>query len=409
MQKLNINIEKIRQDFPILNQKINGYPLVYFDNAATTQKPKVVIETVNELYTKYNGNIHRGVHFLSQKSTEFYENARKKVAAFINAPSEKNIIFTKGATESINFIAFSLSNFFQANDEIIISEMEHHANIVPWQFLAQTKNIKIKYLPINDNFALEYEKLDNLISDKTKLISIIHVSNTLGTINDIKKIIEKAKTHNIPVLIDAAQSIQHIKIDVQHLGCDFLAFSGHKIYAETGIGVLYISDKWLDKLQPYQFGGDMIEEVDFLKSKYAEPPYKFEAGTQNYVAAASLGAAIDYLNSHNFEKLFEYEQQLHNYALDKIKEIEEITVYAANQPKCSVISFNLKDNHPDDVATLLNNFGIQVRSGKHCTHPLLKKLGLEQGTVRISLSFYNTFEEIDYFNEKIKKVISMLK
>ncbi len=406
---MDFQINKIRKDFSILSQKIYGKPLVYFDNGATTQKPDIVIDTVAEFYKNYNANIHRGVHFLSNKSTDLYEQARKTVQKFVNARHSHEIIFTKGTTDSINLVANSFGELLDEGDEIILSIMEHHSNIVPWQLLAQRKNLKIKVIPMTDDYQLDFAEYQKMFTEKTKLVSIMHVSNSLGTINPIKKFINYAHIKGVKVLIDAAQSIQHLKIDVQKLDIDFLAFSGHKIYAETGIGVLFGKTELLEKMPPYQGGGDMIKDVSFEKTTYAELPLKFEAGTSNYAGAISLKTAIDYIESLNIEKIACYEGKLTDYAIEKIQNIDGITVYATSKPnKTSVVSFNIEGLHHFDIGTMLDKLGIAVRTGGHCTHPLMKRLGIT-GTVRASLAFYNTFDEIDYFAESLKRVVKMLK
>jgi len=406
---MKLDIYKIRQDFPILHQSINGYPLIYFDNAATTQKPLKVIKAISEFYLKYNANIHRGVHYLSNIATNFYEQARKTVQHFINAKYEYEIIFTRGTTESINLIAHSFAQkFISKGDEIIITEMDHHANIVPWQQIANIYQAKIKIVPITEDFQLDFEKYKKLFSDKTKIVALPHLSNSLGTINPIKKFIDFAHKHNVAVLIDAAQSIQHHNIDVQKLDCDFLVFSGHKIYAETGIGVLYGKEKWLEQLPPYQFGGDMIKEVSFEKTIFEDLPLKFEAGTTNFVGAFSLKNAIDYILDIGLDNIFNYETQLINYAIDKISDIDGIQIYATKQTnKTSVLSFNIQGIHNYDLGMILNQMGIAVRTGKHCTHPLMNRLNIP-GTVRASFAFYNTFEEIDKLVDGITKAKRML-
>ena len=406
---MEFDIKKIRADFSILSEKIYDKPLVYLDNAATTQKPDVVIDAVVDFYKKFNSNIHRGNHYLSQIATQKYEEARHKIKNFINAKSEKEIIFTKGTTDGINLIASSFGQLLKKDDEIIISTMEHHANIVPWQFLVEKIGVKIKVIPMTDDFQLDYPKFMKLFSEKTKLVSVIHVSNTLGTINPVKKIIDFAHFKNVPVLIDAAQSIQHKKIDVQELDCDFLVFSGHKIYAETGIGVLYGKEKLLNELPPYQGGGDMIKEVSFEKSTYADLPFKFEAGTANFVGAYSIGIAIDYLENIGIEKIACYEGKLYDYALERLQQIDDIELYTTSKMnKISAISFNVKGLHHFDVGTMLDKFGVAVRTGTHCTQPLNNILN-QTGTVRASFSFYNTFDEINVFIESLKRVIKMLK
>ncbi|MBQ9214906.1 MAG: cysteine desulfurase [Bacteroidales bacterium] len=403
-----MNINELRKDFPILSQKIYGHNLVYLDNAATTQKPQCVLDSVMKFYTVYNSNIHRGVHYLSEKATEIYENARLKVKDFINAKSRSEIIFTKGSTEAINTLAYSFSlQYIKPGDELIISEMEHHSNIVPWQLYAQNKGAVIKVLPFDDNGELLLDKLESLITEKTKIICVTFVSNTLGTVNDIEKIIKKAHEHNIPVLVDAAQAIQHLKIDVQRLDCDFLALSGHKIYAETGIGILYGKEKYLEELPPYQGGGDMIKNVSFEKTSYAELPLKFEAGTSNFVGAGSLHTALDYVDRIGIENISQHEKQLLDYATNKVEEIGGITIYGRAKNKVSVLSFNVDGAHNYDVGMILDKLGIAVRTGQHCTEPIMTHFSIP-GTVRASFALYNTFEEVDRLVEGIKRAKKML-
>ena len=403
-----MNINELRKDFPILSQKIYGHNLVYLDNAATTQKPQCVLDSVMKFYTVYNSNIHRGVHYLSEKATEIYENARLKVKDFINAKSRSEIIFTKGSTEAINTLAYSFSlKYIKPGDELIISEMEHHSNIVPWQLYAQNKGAVIKVLPFDNNGELLLDKLESLITEKTKIICVTFVSNTLGTVNDIEKIIKKAHEHNIPVLVDAAQAIQHLKIDVQRLDCDFLALSGHKIYAETGIGILYGKEKYLEELPPYQGGGDMIKNVSFEKTTYAELPLKFEAGTSNFVGAGSLHTALDYVDRIGIENIFQHEKQLLDYATNKVEEIGGITIYGRAKNKVSVLSFNVDGAHNYDVGMILDKLGIAVRTGQHCTEPIMTHFSIP-GTVRASFALYNTFEEVDRLVEGIKRAKKML-
>lgn len=402
-----LDINKIRQDFPILNQKIYNKPLVYFDNGATTQKPQIVIDEIINCYTKLNSNIHRGVHFLSEQSTIKYETARETVRRFINAKSTGEIIFTKGTTEAINLVASSFSNkYLNTGDEVIISEMEHHSNIVPWQLVCEQKDAKLKILPFDDNGDLQIDKLDNLITEKTRIISVTHISNSLGTINSVKKIIEIAHSRNIPVLLDAAQSIQHLLIDVQELDCDFLAFSGHKIYSETGIGILYGKEKILEELPPYQGGGDMIKNVSFEKSTWADLPLKFEAGTSNFVGAISLGKAINYLENIGLKNIAEYESSLLEYATKKLSSIDDFKIFGTSKKKSGIISFNLKGIHNYDVGMMLDKMGIAVRTGTHCTEPVMKHFNIP-GTVRTSFAFYNTFDEIDALYDGILKVIKI--
>ncbi len=404
-----LDIKKIRKDFPILNTKVYDRDLVYLDNGATTQKPQIVIDAVVDAYSKYNSNIHRGNHFLSITQTEMYENARKKVQHFLNAKTDKEIIFTKGTTEGINMLATTFSEFLQKDDEIIISTMEHHANIIPWQVLRDKIGVKINVISLDADFQLDMEVFHSFLNPKTKLISIVHASNTLGVINPIEKIIEAAHQRQIPVIVDAAQSVQHTKIDVQKLDCDFLVFSGHKIFAETGIGVLYGKQEWLEKLPPYQTGGDMIKNVTFEKTEYAELPFKFEAGTTNFVAAHSLGVAIDYIQKIGLENIAKYEQELYDYTYDKLLEISDLDIYVTSQKnRAGALSFNVKGVHFFDIGSVLDKYGIAVRTGTHCTQPLVNSLGID-GTVRASLSFYNTYDEIDYFVKILPKVINMFK
>ncbi len=406
---MDFPVAEIRKDFPVLGQKIYGKPLVYFDNGATTQKPSVVIDAVAEFYRTTNSNIHRGTHFLSDKSTGLYEEARKKVQHYINAKHSHEIIFTKGTTDSLNLVASSFGQLLEEGDEVIISQMEHHSNIVPWQFLRDRKGIVLKVIPLTDNFQLDLEAFRKLFSERTKLVSVMHVSNSLGTINPIKKIINYAHIKNVPVLIDVAQSIQHVPIDVQALDIDFLAFSGHKIYAENGIGVLYGKSELLEKMPPYQGGGEMIKNVTIEKTTFADLPLKFEAGTNNYPAAVSLGKALEYVEKIGLNNISCYEGKLTDYAIEKLSQIEGVKIYATSQPnKTSVVSFNVEGLHPYDIGTMLDKYGIAVRTGNHCTQPLMTALGIT-GTVRASFSFYNTFEEIDYFCESLERVIKMLK
>ncbi len=403
-----MNINDIRKDFPILNQKIYGHDLVYFDNAATTQKPQCVLDSIMKFYTQYNSNIHRGVHYLSEKATEIYEAARMKVKEFINAKSRTEIVFTKGSTEAINTLAYSFSQrYINAGDELIISEMEHHSNIVPWQLYAESRGAVIKVLPFDDNGELLLDKLESLISQKTKIVCVTFASNTLGTVNDVERIIKTAHSHGIPVLVDAAQAIQHIKIDVQKLDCDFLALSGHKIYAETGIGILYGKEKFLDEMPPYQGGGDMIKNVSFAKTTYAELPLKFEAGTSNFVGAGSLHTALDYVDSIGLENIAAHEAEILTYATQKVEQIGGITIYGRAKNKVSVLSFNIDGAHHYDTGMILDKLGIAVRTGTHCTEPIMQHFGIT-GTVRASFALYNTFEEVDRLVEGIVRAKKML-
>lgn len=403
-----LDINSIRLDFPILSTKVYGKNLIYFDNGATSQKPKCVIEKIEKVYCNNNANIHRGVHFLSQEATDLTENARQKVQSFINAAHPHEIIWTKGTTEAINLVASSFCQAFcKEGDEIIVTVMEHHSNIVPWQLQADIKGIVLKVIPINDKGELIIEDLKKLISPKTKLISVAHVSNVLGTINPIEDIINIAHNSNIPVLVDAAQSIQHLPIDVQKLDCDFLVFSGHKVYGPTGTGVLYGKEEWLNKLPPYQGGGEMIERVSFKKTTFNELPFKFEAGTPNYVDLIALGTAIDYVKAVGLNNIKQHEDELLEYATKRLtSEIKNITIYGTSAHKSSTISFLIKGIHHYDVGMLLDKMGIAVRTGHHCAQPLMEYLGIE-GTVRVSFSFYNTTDEIDKFIDGLKKVEQM--
>lgn len=404
---MTIDINKIRKDFPILEEKIHGKALVYFDNAATTQKPRQVIEKLNEYYYKYNSNIHRGVHYLSNKSTDGNENARGIVQNFINAKHSHEVIFTSGTTDSINLVANSFGDrYISDGDEVIVSEMEHHSNIVPWQLLCERKKAKLKVLPFNDRGELMVEKLDDLISNRTKIIALNHISNSLGSINPIREVIEIAHAKNVRVLVDAAQSIQHKKIDVQDLDVDFLVFSGHKIYGPTGIGVLYGKEELLNEMPPWKGGGEMIQEVSFEKTTYNELPFKFEAGTPNYIDAIGLGAAIEYVQNIGIEEIDAYEQELLEYATKKLLTIEGLKIYGTAAQKTSVISFLVEGIHFYDMGMLLDQLGIAVRTGTHCTEPVMKHFGID-GTVRASFSFYNTKEEIDVLYKGILKVCSM--
>ena len=404
---MSLNVNKIRTDFPILNQKVHGKDYVYLDNGATTQKPVTVIDAVSDFYRNTNSNIHRGVHYLSDQSTKAYEAVRKKVQNYINTKEESEIIFTKGTTDSINLVAFSFGEkFIHAGDEIIVSSMEHHSNLVPWQMLCERKNAKLRILPFDKNGELELDKLPGLLNEKTKLLAVTHVSNSLGTVNPVKEIIELAHKANVPVLIDGAQSIQHQKIDVQDLDCDFFVFSGHKIYAETGIGVLYGKEKWLQEMPPYQGGGDMVDHVTLEKTTYLDAPFKFEAGTSNYVGAVSLGVAIDYINNLGLENIAAHEAELLRYATEKLEAIEGLTIYGKAKKKTATISFLLKNIHHYDTGMILDKLGIAVRTGSHCTQPVMDALEIT-GTVRASFAFYNTFDDVDRLVEGILKVKEM--
>ncbi|MBB4035169.1 cysteine desulfurase/selenocysteine lyase [Dysgonomonas hofstadii] len=402
-----IDIEKIRADFPILSTTVYGKPLVYLDNGATTQKPKIVVETLEKIYYTTNANVHRGVHHLSQQATDLAEEARLEVQQFINAKHSKEVIFTKGTTESINLVAHSFcQQYCEEGDEIIISEMEHHANIVSWQLQETIRGIKLRVIPINEKGELKLDQFEQMISSRTKLVSIMHVSNVLGTINPVEKIIDIAHSHNIPVLLDAAQSVQHIEIDVQKLDCDFLVFSGHKIYGPNGVGVLYGKEEWLNRMPPYQGGGEMISQVSFNKTTFNELPFKFEAGTPDYPAVIALAEAIKYVKNIGLHSIKVYEDQLLQYCTDELMKIEDVRIFGTSDNKSSVISFLIGDIHHYDMGMLLDKMGIAVRTGHHCAQPLMEVLGVE-GTVRASLAFYNTGEEIDRFIESVKRVVNM--
>jgi len=404
---MSLNIQKIRDDFPVLNTKIYDKPLIYLDNSATTQKPKQVIDKITEVYTKYNSNIHRGVHFLSNKATEETENARKVVQQFINANRSCEIIFTRGTTEAINLVAYSFGEkFITQGDEIIVSEMEHHSNLVPWQLIAEKYGAKIVMLPFTDTGELQIEKLNSLITGKTKLIAVNHVSNSLGTVNPVKEIIEIAHAKNVKVLIDGAQAVQHIKVDVKELNCDFYVFSGHKIYAPTGIGVLYGKETLLDEMPPFMGGGEMIETVSFEKTTFNKLPFKFEAGTPNYTGSIALAEAIRYVTNLGIENIAQYETELLHYATNKLKTVPGLEIVGNAKNKTSVISFNIKGIHSYDVGMILDKLGIAVRTGTHCTEPVMSHYGIP-GTVRASFAFYNTKSEIDALYNGLIKVVEM--
>lgn len=405
---MNKTIDEIRADFPILSQTINGKPLVYFDNGATSQKPQVVIDAIKNYYCQYNSNVHRGVHHLSQVATQKYEQSRDVIQQFIGAQNREEVIFTKGTTDAINIVAFSWGrNFLNPGDEVIISTMEHHSNIVPWQIICDQQKAKLVVADINYDGELVLEALKNKINSRTKIIALTHVSNTLGTINPIKEIISYARGKGIPVLVDAAQSVPHMKIDVLDLDCDFLTFSGHKLFAPTGIGILYAKRKWLNEMSPYQGGGDMIKQVSFTETTYNDPPHKFEAGTPNISGAIALSSAIGYVLSVGYDFIEAQEEQLLRYATKKLQEIDGVEIIGNSAKKASVISFVLKPTHPFDVGTILDQLGIAIRTGHHCTQPLMDYYDIP-GTARVSFCFYNTIEEVDLFIEGLKKVKSML-
>ena len=402
-----VDLKNIRDSFPILDEKVNNHPLIYFDNGATTQKPQCVIDAINTYYTKENSNIHRGVHYLSQQATKSYEDARLLIKDYLNASSSQEIIFTKGTTDGINLVAYSLGDQFESGDEIMISGMEHHSNIVPWQLLCERKGLKLIVVPILENGELNMYAFDKLLSPKTKLIAITHVSNTLGTINPIKDIIKKGHDVGAKVLIDGAQSLQHFSIDLQELDCDFFVFSGHKVFGPTGIGVLYGKKEILDSMIPYQGGGDMIAKVSFEKTTYNDLPFKFEAGTPNIVGGIALGAAINFMSSVDKVALAKHEDDLLEYAQSQLIKINGLKIIGTASDKSSVVSFVVDNIHPFDIGTILDQLGIAVRTGHHCTQPLMDFYSIP-GTVRASFSLYNTKEEIDTFIKALVKGIQML-
>ena len=400
-------IDEIRADFPILSRKVYGKPLVYFDNGATTQKPNCVLDAVDEVYKSYNGNIHRGVHFLSDMSSEAYENAREKVRSFINADKREEVVFTSGTTGSINGIAFSFGErYIKAGDEIILSRLEHHANIVPWQMMCERRGAVLLVIPINDNGEVMLDEYYKLLSSRTRLVSVTQASNALGTVLPLKEIITAAHSINVPVLIDGAQGIQHGIVDLKEMDCDFYVFSGHKIYGPAGIGVLYGKEKWLSEMPPFQGGGDMVDKVTFEKTTYNELPFKFEAGTMNYPAAIGLASALDYVSSIGRENIATREKELLIYATGRLSTIKGLIIYGNSEKKISTISFHIKDIHQYDTGMILDKMGIAVRTGTHCAQPVMDRFGIN-GTVRASLCFYNTKEEIDTLADGIEKVKSM--
>lgn len=407
--KIKFNIDKVRNDFPILSQKVYGKQLVYFDNAATSQKPQQVIDCISKYYSEYNANIHRGVHYLSQKASQAYDDVRVKTQQFINAASEKEIIFVRGTTEAINLVASTYGRKnIKAGDEIIISAMEHHSNIVPWQMLCEEKNAILKVIPMNDAGELLIDEFEKLLSPKTKFISLVYVSNSLGTINPVKKIIAKAHEKNIPVMLDGAQAISHFPVDVQDLDCDFFAFSGHKMLGPTGIGVLYGKMKLLEDMPPYMGGGDMISSVSFEKTTYNEVPYKFEAGTPNVEGVIALGAAMDYYNALDRVTAIAHEDALLKYCTDQLSKIPEVKLIGTAKEKAGVCAFILEGINALDAGMFLDTLGIAVRTGHHCTEPVMTRFNIP-GTIRASFFFYNTFEEVDRLVDGVKKAIALLK
>lgn len=404
----NFDINKIRDDFPLLKREVNGKPLVYLDNGATTQKPKQVIDAITNYYVDMNANVHRGVHYLSQISTDAFEETRRKIQAFINAKEDYEIIITKGTTDSINTVAYCFGKaFIGQGDEIIISAMEHHSNIVPWQMICEDQGAILKVIPMNEAGELDMHVYKELLSSKTKIVSVTYVSNALGTINPIKEIIELAHAQNVPVMVDAAQAIQHIAIDVQALDVDFLVFSGHKMYAPTGSGVLYGKEKWLNAMPPYQGGGDMIKEVTFEKTTYNDLPFKFEAGTPNIEAGICLGDAIDYINSIGIDAIKKHEDELLAYATQEILKIDGVRLIGTAKEKSSVLSFVVDGIHPYDIGVILDKLGIAVRTGHHCAQPVMDQFNIP-GTIRASFAVYNTQEDIDNFIAGLKRALNML-
>jgi len=401
------DIKKVREDFPILKRKVNGKPLVYFDNAATSQKPQVMIDALVDYYSNYNANIHRGVHTLSQEATSAYEEARLKIQQHFNASKSYEIILTSGTTHGINMVANGFSDLLEKGDEIIVSALEHHSNIVPWQMLCEKTGAVLKVIPMTLTGELEMDTFEKLLSSKTKLVFVNHVSNALGTINPIKQIIDKAHQHGAAVLIDGAQATPHIKPDVQALDCDFYTCSAHKLCGPTGVGMIYGKEEWLNKLPPYQGGGEMISEVTFEKTTYADLPHKFEAGTPNIAGVIGFGVALDYMNSIGFDQIAAYEDELLTYATEKLNAIDKVIIYGTSKEKAAVISFNVEGLHPYDIGSIIDKLGIAVRTGHHCAQPIMDYYKIP-GTVRASFSFYNTKEEIDLFIEALLRAINML-
>lgn len=405
---MNYQIDKIREDFPILSRTVYGKPLVYLDNGATTQKPRCVVDAMTEEYYNVNANVHRGVHFLSQRATDLHEQSRETVRKFINAHSTNEIVFTRGTTESINLVATCFGDgCMNEGDEVIVSEMEHHSNIVSWQLVAQRKGIKLRVIPINDEGKLCLEEYEKLFNEHTKIVSVTQVSNVLGTVNPVKEVVRIAHKHNVPVLVDGAQSTPHFAVDVQDIDCDFFAFSGHKIYGPTGIGVLYGKEKWLDRIPPYMGGGEMIKNVSFEKTTFNELPFKFEAGTPDYIATTGLAKALDYVSELGMNNILAHEQELTRYAIEQMNQIEGMKIFGPSaSERDAVISFQVGDIHHLDLGTLLDRLGIAIRTGHHCAEPLMHRLGI-QGTARASFGLYNTKEEIDILVTGIERIRKM--
>ncbi len=404
---MSFNIDTIRADFPILSQKVNGKPLVYFDNGATSQKPQVVIDAISKYYQEINANIHRGVHTLSQLATDAYETSRGKIQKHINAKFAHEVLFTSGTTHGINMVANGFASFLKPGDEVLVSALEHHSNIVPWQMLCEKTGAILRVIPMDENGDLILSEFDKLLSDKTKMVTLNHISNALGTLNPIKYMIDKAHEFGAAILIDGAQAVPHLKPDVQALDCDFYVFSGHKIFGPTGTGILYGKEAWLNKLPPYQGGGEMIKEVTFEKTTYAELPHKFEAGTPNIAGGIVLGTAVDYMNEIGFDNIQIQEKELLDYGTKRLLEIEGLKIYGTSKDKTSVISFNIEGIHPYDIGTIIDKLGIAVRTGHHCAQPIMDFFKIP-GTIRASFAFYNTKEEIDIFVEAVKRAKLML-
>lgn len=401
------DVQKVRAQFPILSQTVNGKPLVYFDNGATAQKPEVVIDAITQYYSEINANIHRGVHTLSQLATDVYEASRNTIQAHLNAKHNYEIIFTSGTTQGINLVASSFSVFVKEGDEVMVSALEHHSNIVPWQFLCEKTGAKLVVIPMNEKGELILSEFEKLLSEKTKIVAVNHISNALGTVNPVKYIVAKAHEVGAAVLIDGAQATPHLRPDVQDLDCDFYVFSGHKVCGPTGTGILYGKESWLNQLPPYMGGGEMIKEVTFEKTTYADLPHKFEAGTPNIAGGIVLGTAIDYMNGIGFDNIAKYEQELLDYGTKRLLEIEGLKIYGTSEHKASVISFNIEGIHPYDIGTIIDKLGVAVRTGHHCAQPIMNYFNIP-GTIRASFAFYNTKEEIDIFVEAVKKAQRML-
>ena len=401
------NLSDIRNDFPILGREVYGKPLVYLDNGATTQKPRTVVDAITEEYYSVNANVHRGVHYLSQEATRLHEGSRERVRQFINASSTNEVIFTRGTTEAINLLAYSFGEaFLHEGDEVIVSAMEHHSNIVPWQLLAMRKGIRLRVIPITDRGEMELESYRKLFNEHTRLVSVMHVSNVLGTVNPIREMIRIAHEHDVPFAVDGAQSIPHIMVDVQDLDADFYAFSAHKVYGPTGIGVLYGKERWLDRMPPYQGGGEMIQTVSFERTTFNELPYKFEAGTPDYIGTTALSRALDYVSALGMDAIAAHEKMLTDYALEQLRLIPGMRIIGEAEERGAVISFNVGDIHPSDLGTLLDRLGVAVRTGHHCAQPLMQRMGIP-GTVRASFALYNTMEEVDALVAAVDRVRKM--